>query len=80
MNEYKIDYELFSIDEIVKIISFFELMEDFNNRRINKQTIIDKYNEYRNILNNKSLEKQYDKMLQKKSNISIYKIMKELQS
>lgn len=76
MQEYKIDYELFDVGEIVKIIEFFRLIESTKNKKINKDLLIEKYNEYRNILRSKSLEKKYDKMLFEKSQVSIYQVMK----
>lgn len=77
IKEYLIDYDMFSVEEIVKIVNFFKLIENINkNKRYKKDDVIEKYNEYRNILNNKSLEKQYDKMMEKRSNVSIYKTMK----
>lgn len=78
-NEYKIDYDLFSLEEIVKIINFFQLIEKTKRKKISELVLKEKYNEYRNILNNKSLEKQYDAMLFKKSQVSIYQIMKSLE-
>lgn len=78
MNDYKIDYEMFSTIEIIKIIEFFQLIEKTQNGKINKKLLIDKYREYQNILRNKSLEKQYDKMLYEKSHVSIYKVMKDI--
>lgn len=79
LNEYIIDYDMFTVEEVVKIIGLFKMIEDINKgRRFNKEEAIRKYNEYRNILNNKSLEKQYDKMLEKNSKVSIYNTMKDL--
>ena len=43
-----------------------------------KDLLKEKYNEYRSILNNKALEKQYDKMLYEKSKVSIYQTMKNI--
>ncbi len=77
IKEYAIDYDMFTVEEIVKIVNFFKIIENINkNRRYKKDEVIEKYNEYRNILNNKSLEKQYDKMMEKRSNVSIYQTMK----
>ena len=73
---YEIDYDMFSTIEIVKIIEFFRLIESTKTKKVNSKTLIDKYHEYQNILNNKSLEKKYDKMLQKKSNVSIWDTVK----
>ena len=77
LKEYDIDYDMFSLEEIVKIVGFFDLIEKINRgRKYKKEYAINKYNEYRNILNNKSLEKKYDKMLFNLSKVSIYHTMK----
>ena len=79
LKEYTIDYDMFSLEEIVKIIAFFELIEKINKKKkYDKAKAIEKYNEYRSILNNKSLEKKYDKMLEKLTGASIYHTMKEI--
>ena len=79
LKEYTIDYDMFSLEEIVKIIAFFELIEKINKKKkYDKAKTIEKYNEYRSILNNKSLEKKYDKMLEKLTGASIYHTMKEI--
>ena len=75
-DKFDIDYELFNAMEIVKIIEFFCLIEKTKTKKVNPDLLVAKYKEYRNILNNKSLEKQYDKMLYKKSKVSIYEVMK----
>ena len=73
---YQIDYDMFTTMEIVKIIEFFRLIESTKTKKVNKELLVSKYREYQNIINNKSLEKKYDKMLEKKSNVSIYNVMK----
>ena len=79
LKEYDIDYDMFSLEEIVKIVAFFDLIEKINRgRKYKKEDAINKYNEYRNILNNKSLEKKYDKMLLNLSKVSIYHTMKDI--
>ena len=75
-DKFDIDYDLFNAMEIVKIIEFFCLIEQTKTRKIKPEVLVSKYKEYRNIINNKSLEKQYDKMLYKKSKVSIYEVMK----
>ncbi len=75
ISNYEIDFDLFNVEETIKIISFMRLIEETKKRKVSSKLLIEKYNEYRNILNNKSLEKQYDKMLEKKCGISIYRIM-----
>lgn len=74
--KFDIDYELFNAIEIVKIIEFFCLIEKTKTKKVNSEVLVTKYKEYRNIINNKALEKQYDKMLYKKSKVSIYEVMK----
>ena len=76
--EYIIDYDLFSVSEIVKIVNFMQLIEKTKTKRVDKDLLNIKYNEYRSILNNKALEKKYDKMLYDKSKVSIYQVMKDL--
>ena len=79
VNDYLIDYDMFTVEEIVKIIGFMKLVEDTKRKKVSKQLLIEKYNEYRTILNNKALEKQYDKMLEKQIGVSIYHTMKSLE-
>lgn len=76
--DYKIDYELFSALEIIKIIEFFTLIEQTKTKKVNKNLLIEKYREYQSILRSKILEKQYDKMLFEKSKVSIYRTMKSI--
>lgn len=76
--DYQIDYDLFKVEEIVKIINFFKLIEKNKHHKVSKEELINAYHEYQNILNNKSLEKQYDKMLEKQIGVSIYQTMKNL--
>ena len=73
---YEIDYDMFTTMEVVKIIEFFRLIESTKTKKVNPNMLIEKYHEYQNILNNKSLEKKYDKMLQKKSHVSIWDTVK----
>ncbi len=73
---YKIDYDMFTTMEIVKIIEFFRLIESTKTKKVKKELLVSKYREYQNIINNKALEKKYDKMLEEKSNVSIYNVMK----
>lgn len=74
--KYDIDYELFTVYEIVKIIEFFNLVEQTKTKKVKPDLLVSRYREYQKIINNKALEKQYDKMLQKKSNVSIYQTLK----
>lgn len=76
--EYKIDYDLFQALEIIKIIEFFNLIEQTKRKKVSKQLLVEKYREYQNILRSKTLEKQYDKMLYEKSGVSIYRVMQSI--
>ena len=75
--DYEIDYEMFETLEIIKIIDFFMLIEQAQKKKVNKEKLIEGYREYQQILNNKILEKKYDKMLYEKTRISIYQTMKK---
>ena len=75
-SNYKIDYDMFNTLEIVKIIEFFKLIESTKTKKISPTVLITRYREYQGIINNKSLEKKYDKMLFDKCNISIYQTIK----
>lgn len=77
-SNYVIDYDLFTTLEIIKIIEFFKLIEQTRTKVIKSEILLSKYREYQNIINNKSLEKKYDKMLFEKSKVSIYQVMKPL--
>lgn len=76
--DYQIDYDIFTVEEIVKIINFFKMIERNKHHKLNSEELKLAYREYQNILNNKSLEKQYDKMLEKQIGVSIYHTMKGL--
>lgn len=80
VKEYKIDYDMFSALEIIKIIEFFNLIEKTKTSKVKVSTLIEKYHEYQNILRSKSLEKKYDKMMVDECGISIYKTMKAVQN
>ena len=73
---YDIDYELFTTLEIIKIIEFFKLIEQTKTKAFKPDYLEARYREYQNIINNKSLEKKYDKMLYDKSKVSIYQVLK----
>lgn len=70
-----IDYDLFTTEEIVKIFNFYSFMERCHHHHIKEDEIISRYNEYRSIINNQSLQKKYDKNFEKSTGISIYKII-----
>ena len=76
--DYQIDYDLFSVEEIVKIINFFKLIERNKHNKVSPTELKQEYHIYRSILNNKSLEKQYDKNFEKKTGISIYRTISKI--
>ena len=48
---YEIDYDLFTVEEIIKIIQFYQLMGQYKNNKVSKQKIKEAYLEYKNIIN-----------------------------
>lgn len=75
-----IDYDLFTTEEIVKIFNFFSLISRTKHQRVNKTELLDGYKEFKNIINNKSLQKQYERKFEKVTGISIYQLMKSLEN
>lgn len=76
---YEIDYDLFTVEEIVKIIQFYQLMRQCKNNKVSKQKIKEAYLEYKNIINNLSLEKKYNESFYKRTGISIYQTIKSIE-
>lgn len=75
-----IDYDLFTTEEIVKIFNFYSLMERTKHQNIKSEIILESYHEYKNIINNISLEKKYDQNFFKITGISIYQTIKRLEN
>ncbi len=73
MYSYPIDYDLYTPEEVVKLVEFYALVEDANEGKKNKEQLIKRYNEFRKIVNSISIEKQIDKEFEKLSGYSIYK-------
>lgn len=76
---YEIDYDLFTVEEIIKIIQFYQLMGQYKNNKVSKQKIKEAYLEYKNIINNLSLEKRYNENFYQKTVISIYQTIKSIE-
>ena len=76
---YEIDYDLFTVEEIIKIIQFYQLMGQYKNNKVSKQKIKEAYLEYKNIINNLSLEKRYNENFYQKNGISIYQTIKSIE-
>lgn len=75
---YEIDYELFTTEEIIKIINFYNHIVKYENSTYPTTDLKKEYREYQNIINNKSLEKKYDSMFQKATGVSIFLLMRDL--
>lgn len=75
---YEIDYDLFTVDEIIKIIEFYHAMTKYVNHKVSKDIIKTRYLEYKNIIHNLSLEKKYNERFYKSTGISIYEEMKKV--
>ena len=73
-----IDYDIFTTEEIVKIFNFYSLISRTKHQKVNKDELIKGYKEYKNIINNISLQKQYEKKFEKVTGISIYQVMKNI--
>lgn len=73
-----IDYDSFTIDEIIVIMDFFNKMIDYHDGIVKEEELKKAYKEYRNTLNSLAFEKRYEKMFLDKTGISIYKTMKDI--
>ncbi len=77
MYSYPIDYDLYSPEEVIKLVEFYALVEDANEGKENRELLIKRYNEFRKIVNSISIEKQIDKEFKKLSGYSIYKTIEK---
>ena len=78
MYSYPIDYEIYSKEEIVKIVEFLDLIVEANTKKINEAKLIAKYKEYQKVINAKSTLKRIDKDFESITGYSIYKTMKKI--
>ena len=77
MYTYPIDYEAFNMEEIVIIVEFLSLIEDANEKNVNKEKLKAKYQLYRTTVNSIAMEKKIEREFFEVSNISIYKKLKK---
>ena len=77
MYSYPIDYDLYSPEEVIKLVEFYALVEDANEGKLNKELLHKKYKEFRNIVNSISTEKQIDNEFEKLSGYSIFKTIQK---
>ena len=61
MYTYPIDFELYSKKEAIILIEFLSLIEDANERKVDKTLLSKKHKEFRSIINSVSTEKQLDR-------------------
>ncbi len=80
MMDYPIDYTHYSTSEIIDIVQFLNHIEQYHasTKPINLKHIIQQYQRYQAIINNKAEEKKIDKAFQKQTNHSIYHTMQEI--
>ena len=75
-----IDYETFTTEEIVKIFDFYNLISLYVKKgKVKKTDLIASYHTYRNVLNSIAFEKRYNKMIENKTGIKIYQVMRDLE-
>jgi len=77
MYSYPLDYDLFTSDEIAKLVEFLSLIEDANKRKVDAFVLSKKHQEFQKICNSKSLEKKIDRDFKKVSGYSIYQTIKK---
>jgi len=78
MYSYPIDYEIYSKEEIIRIVEFLDLIVEANEKKVNDSKLIAKYKEYQKIINAKSTLKKIDKDFESITGYSIYKTMKKI--
>lgn len=72
---YYVDESLYTTLELVQLFGFFSFIEKAEALEYEPEEIISRYNEYRSVVRNKQLEREYDKMLQEKCGVSIRKVV-----
>ena len=75
---FPIDYEAYTNDEIAFLVDFLHRVEMVGNHQKKDDKLLEDYQTFRSILNNKSEEKAIDKTFEKTSGVSIYKLMQSL--
>ena len=78
--DFEIDYNLFTTEEIIKIINFYHNVMKYQKHQIAKETLIISYQEYRKTINSIALEKKYNQTFLEKTGISIYHLMKNIKN
>lgn len=80
--DYPIDYSLYSTEEIVKLVEFMHLIEQYHDPEytVNDQSVLSKYHDFTTIINNQAEEKKIGKAFEKQTGLSIYKTIKTIKS
>jgi len=73
--EFELDYGQFTAQEVVFLVRFFHAVIEADHKKNVTAKLIAEYKTYRSLVNSISMEKQLDKMLQKKAGVSIRKTM-----
>ena len=75
---FPIDYEAYTNEEIAFLVDFLHRVELVGNHQKKDKKLLEDYQTFQSILNNKSEEKAIDKAFEKTSGVSIYKLMQSL--
>jgi uncharacterized protein YktA (UPF0223 family) len=78
MYTYPIDYEEFTQDEIIALVEFLSMIENINEgQKVDRKKLAKQYQQYRNIINSVSIEKQIEREFKSLSGYSIYQTIKQ---
>lgn len=66
-----------STEEIVKVIDFFNLVEQAYESGVERQRLLEAYREFKQIVTSKSEEKQWDQFYMEETGCSSYRTMQQ---
>lgn len=66
-----------STEEIVKVIDFFNLVEQAYETGVERQRLLEAYREFKQIVTSKSEEKQWDQFYMEETGCSSYRAMQQ---
>ncbi len=77
---YPIDFEAYERDELIEIVEFLALLEQYHDERgnVSAEKLKQAHGRFREIVNSIAEEKRIDKAFAKQTGISIYQTMKNL--
>ncbi|WP_217585724.1 UPF0223 family protein [Lentibacillus saliphilus] len=73
---YPID-DTWTTEEVVDVIAFYTLVEKAYEKKVDRQSILDAYRTFKNIVPSKSEEKQHFKVFEQASGYSSYHVVKK---